>query len=109
KNKLDIGIKFIKDKISDFDYDTYLSRINNKAELKELYDKTNSSISKLQILRMIVNLTGETVNNKVFWNYLTEYYHVENNEMTSLDEKLFDVVPDYIMKMSDEIIEEIFK
>ncbi|MEG2792957.1 MAG: hypothetical protein RR909_04190, partial [Bacilli bacterium] len=77
--------------------------------LKELYDKTNSSISKLQILRMIVNLTGETVNNKVFWNYLTEYYHVENNEMTSLDEKLFDVVPDYIMKMSDEIIEEIFK
>lgn len=108
KDKLDKGIKCIQDKISDFDYDTYLSRIQNKEELKELYNSLDSSISKLQILRMIVNLTGKTVENQVFWDYLTEYYHVENNEMTSLDEKNFDVVPNYIMKMSDEIIEQIF-
>ena len=95
--------------IKDFDYDTYLLRIQNKDELKKLYDSTDSSISKLQILRMIVNLTGRKVENQVFWDYLTEYYHVENNEMTSLDEKKFDVVPNYIMKMSDEIIGEIFK
>lgn len=109
KIKLDKGIDCITDKIENFDYDTYLLRIQNKDELKQLYDSSDSSISKLQILRMIVNLTGEKVENQVFWDYLTEYYHVENNEMTSLDEKKFDVVPNYIMKMSDEIIGEIFK
>lgn len=109
KIKLDKGMICIKERIKDFDYDTYLLRIQNKDELKKLYDSTDSSISKLQILRMIVNLTGRKVENQVFWDYLTEYYHVENNEMTSLDEKKFDVVPNYIMKMSDEIIGEIFK
>lgn len=109
KIKLDKGMDCITDKIENFDYDTYLLRIQNKDELKQLYDSSDSSISKLQILRMIVNLTGEKVENQVFWDYLTEYYHVENNEMTSLDEKKFDVVPNYIMKMSDEIIGEIFK
>jgi len=109
KIKLDKSMICIKESIKDFDYDTYLLRIQNKDELKQLYDSTDSSISKLQILRMIVNLTGRKVENQVFWDYLTEYYHVENNEMTSLDEKKFDVVPNYIMKMSDEIIGEIFK
>jgi len=93
KIKLDKGMICIKERIKDFDYDTYLLRIQNKDELKKLYDSTDSSISKLQILRMIVNLTGRKVENQVFWE----------------DEKKFDVVPNYIMKMSDEIIGEIFK
>ncbi len=58
---------------------------------------------------MIINLTEQQVESKVFWDYLTTYYHVENNEMTSLDEDKFDVIPDYIMNMANNIIEDIFK
>lgn len=106
--KLIKGIEFIQKYIDDFNYDTYLSRVQTGPDLKDLYDTYPSSIGKLQILRMIVNLTGDQIENQVFWDYLTEYYHVENNEMTSLDETKFDIIPDYIMNMSDEIIREIF-
>ena len=58
---------------------------------------------------MIINITGDKVENQVFWDYLTEYYHVENNEMTSLDDKKYDIIPNYIMNMADEIVADIFK
>lgn len=106
--QLNKGIECIKEIIIDFSYEDYLAKVQDKVELKRLYDKENSTITKLQILRMIVNLVGVQVESKVFWDYLTEYYHVENNEMTTLDENKFDLIPSYIMKMSDEIIEEIF-
>lgn len=58
---------------------------------------------------MIINITGDKVESQVFWNYLTEYYHVENNEMISLNEEEFDIIPDYIMKMADSIVADIFE
>ena len=67
------------------------------------------SLIKLQILRMLINIAGDRIENQVFWDYLTEYYHVDNNEMTSLDDKRFDIIPNYIMNMADEIIDKIFK
>ncbi|MDE8065816.1 ABC transporter ATP-binding protein, partial [Erysipelothrix rhusiopathiae] len=109
KEKLNEGITCIKKWIRDFDYDLYLSKVQDKMELKKLYKNSKSSICKLQILRMIINLTEEKFGDKVFWDYLTEYYHVENNEMISLNEKKFDNIPNYIMRISDEIIEDIYK
>ena len=70
---------------------------------------SSSAVEKLQILRMLVNLTETTIENKILWDYLTEYYHYENNEMMSLDENKFDLVPNYIMIMADEIIKQIMK
>lgn len=107
--KLDGGVKCIQNYINDFDYDIYLKKIQDRTSLKNLYDTSNSSINKLQILRMIINITGDKVENQVFWDYLTEYYHVENNEMTSLDDKKYDIIPNYIMNMADEIVADIFK
>ena len=107
--EIDKAIELINKYINNFEYSAYLVIINNKSELKKLYIKTKTSIRKLQILRMIINLTEQQVESKVFWDYLTTYYHVENNEMTSLDEDKFDVIPDYIMNMANNIIEDIFK
>lgn len=109
KEKLKDGFACIKNWICDFDYDLYLSKVQDKMELKKLYENSDSSICKLQILRMIINLTKKQIDDKVFWDYLTEYYHVENNEMISLNEKNFDNIPNYIMRISDEIIEDIYK
>ena len=107
--EIDNAIEVIKKYINNFEYSLYLTKINNKKVLKNLYFNTQTSIKKLQILRMIINLTEQQVESKVFWDYLTTYYHVENNEMTSLDEDKFDVIPDYIMNMANNIIEDIFK
>ena len=109
QEKIDEGVECIKRYINDFDYITYLEKIQDKESLRKLYDCTNSSIIKLQILRMLINIAGDRIENQVFWDYLTEYYHVENNEMTSLDDKRFDIIPNYIMNMADEIIDKIFK
>ena len=109
QEKLDTGMKCIQDYIKDFDYNIYLEKIQDRDSLKNLYDNSKSSINKLQILRMIINITGDKVENQVFWDYLTEYYHVENNEMTSLDDKKFDIIPNYIMNMADEIVSNLFK
>lgn len=108
-SKLEEGKKIIQRFITDFDYDVYLRSLQNKTELKRLYEMSSSAVEKLQILRMLVNLTETTVENKILWDYLTEYYHYENNEMMSLDESKYDLVPNYIMIMADEIIKQIMK
>ena len=107
--KLIAATNLIKKYIKDFDYQIYREKLHNKEELKKLYDNTTISIEKLQILRMLVNLTKREVPNEVFFDYLTEYYHVENNEMMSLMESKYDVIPSYIMIMADNLVQDLFK
>ena len=46
------------------------------------------------------------IDNRAFMGFITESYHVENNVLKTLDEKRFNVIPQYIMQICDGIMEK---
>lgn len=105
--KLLPALEYIKQEyINDFDYDKYLKLINDRANLKQWYKDTQSDIDKLQIMRVYLDINHDIpVENYVFLGFIKEAYHVENNELQSLDEKIYNVVPYYVMKTCDDIMD----
>ena len=99
-------IKYIKENyINDFDYDKYLHLINNNDNLKKWYNSTSSDIDKLQIMRVYLDINKDIpMENHAFLAFVKEAYHVENNELQSLNEKIYNVIPYYIIKICDEIM-----
>ncbi|MDD3028179.1 MAG: hypothetical protein PHI41_09060 [Erysipelotrichaceae bacterium] len=102
--ELEIGIKVITETYSDFDYDKILSLMKDNKQLRKWYRESSSSVEKLQILRVYLNNNPDMVTNDVFFNFITETYHVENNEMMALDEQKFCLIPQYIMDVCDTLI-----
>lgn len=88
----------------DFDYNNALNQLNNKNNLNKWYFEAKSSVDKLQIIRVFLQDVQTLTEDKVFMNFITETYHIENNEMMSLDENKFNLVPEYIMNICDQIM-----
>ena len=81
------------------------SEIDNNDNLKKWYTQANSDIDKLQIMRVYLDKNPNIkIENAAFMGFITETYHIENNELKTLDEKEFDTIPYYIIKICDEIM-----
>ena len=79
--------------------------INNNDNLKKWYNSTSSDIDKLQIMRVYLDINKDIpMENHAFLAFVKEAYHVENNELQSLNEKIYNVIPYYIIKICDEIM-----
>lgn len=73
-------------------------------ELKE--ESRKPSLDKLQVLRVYLYKNNSNLVNNVFMNYITVSYHIEANEMMSLNEKIFNLIPNYVMNICDSIMEK---
>lgn len=104
--KMENAEKIIKEFIPNFSYDFMLNEIKNEEKLKDWYFKSDSSIDRLQILRAYLELKKGSRKDDVFMSFITESYHIENNEFLSLNEKQYDLIPNYIMEMCDKIIND---
>lgn len=109
EEEIEKGITLISEMFSGFDYDKYLSIANDLHKLKTDYSISDNSIDKLQLLRAIIERKKAKIENKVVWDFITQYYHVENNDMITLNEKRFNLIPGYIMVAADEIFNEIIQ
>lgn len=102
--EIEEGCKKIQETMPDFDYNNVLNQLYDKNNLNKWYCEARSSVDKLQIVRVFLQDGQVLTENKVFMNFITETYHIENNEMMSLDENKFNVVPEYIMNICDQIM-----
>lgn len=96
----------IKELISNFDYDKFLEDISNKENIKNWYFKTNSSVEKLQLIRAYLQLETQATKDDIFMSFITESYHVDNNEFLMLKEDTYDLVPNYILNICDKIMKD---
>ena len=103
--EIEKGINGIRRFITDFNYDNILREINTD-NLLFWYNDSKSSLDKLQILRVYLYKNNKNLVNNVFMNYITESYHIEANEMMSLNEKSFNLIPNYVMNICDSIMEK---
>lgn len=104
EDEINDGISTIMEYINNFDYEDILSKLKSSSNLIKWYKSATSSIDKLQIMRAYLYLNPLKAEDQVFMSFITESYHYENNEMISLDEKRYNIIPNYIIKICDSII-----
>lgn len=99
------GEKEIKNFIDDFDYESFLKRIKNKNELKEIYKKSKNGYEKLQIFRIIDDEFMKSDDfSDVFKKFVNETYHIENDFIHQLDPREYDLIPEFIIEECDKFI-----
>lgn len=106
--KMDKAIIFIKEFIKDFDYDKSLKQYKDIKKLKRWYKNAKSANEKLQIIRIFIDVLSLSQNvetDNVFFDFVTQTFHIENNELFSLDEEKYERVPKYIISACDEFID----
>lgn len=99
------GVTQIKEVIPSFDYSGFLRKIEDKQILKDLYNSSQNSYSKLNIFRIIFNETISDIPN-VLRKFINETFHVENELICQLNPNEYDLIPDFILEECNKFIAE---
>ncbi|MEA2112583.1 MAG: AAA family ATPase [Patescibacteria group bacterium] len=99
---LESEITKIKKEIENFDYETILERIKDVQNIKDIYNSSENNYEKLQLFRI---LKGDYASD-VMKKFINESYHIENEFINQLNPLKFDLVPEFIIKECDEIINQ---
>lgn len=99
------GVAKIKESIPDFDYVTFLLKIEDVNNLKVLYTNTENSYAKLNVFRLIYDEKISEIPN-VLRKFINESFHIENELICQLNPNEYDLVPDFILEECDKYIKE---
>ena len=80
--------------------------------IKELYNSESNAYLKIQLFRALKNIVNKKQLNlkpidDAWYKFIDETYHIENNYLHYLDVMKFNIVPNYIMKKVDEIMNKL--
>lgn len=103
----DTGIKaasqIVAGHIAGFDYTEFLSKVQDKVAIRELYMQSTSSFEKLQLFRLLYE-NNEAQLNDIVRKFVNEAYHVENEYLFGLDPSQFDIVPAFVIEKLDAVV-----
>lgn len=97
------ALAIIGESIPTFDYDEFVSIVNDDEGMKMIYRNSESNYEKLQIYRMIKG-EGSRLGDNVVQRFVNETFHVENNYIYQLDPREYETVPQYIVDICDKEI-----
>ncbi|MCX2800396.1 AAA family ATPase [Microbulbifer thermotolerans] len=102
---LSSGITEITSYVSDIpsDYPSMISLFKDEERIKKLYQDSNNGYEKLQLIRILLDINR--IDNSVIRKFINETYHVENEFIFQLDPSRFDLMPEYVVKECDNILE----
>ena len=96
--------KIIKKSIPDFtDYNEIYECLTDKLYVIEQYENALSNYEKLQLYRII----NPNADNNVLRKFVNETYHLENDYLFQLNPRKYSTIPQYIINVCDELIEDI--
>ncbi|MBQ8901677.1 MAG: hypothetical protein IJY87_01255 [Bacilli bacterium] len=93
--------------ISEFDYNDICCIINDKAKMKQLYLNCKNNYEKTEIFRIMLKTFGLLNINPVVEEFINEEFHIENAYIFQLDPYAYNLVPNYIVEMCDNIVNRI--
>lgn len=99
------GVVKIKEYIRDFEYFEFLTMIENKEIMKNLYNATDNSYARLNIFRLVYDDANSKVSS-VLRKFINETYHIENELICQLNPNEYDLIPDYILEECNNFINE---
>jgi energy-coupling factor transporter ATP-binding protein EcfA2 len=89
------------------DYPSLVALFSDDKEIRRLYVESNNGYEKLQLTRILLDI--ETIDNSVIRKFINETYHIENEFIYQLDPTQFDLIPEYVVKECDRILEEVIE
>jgi ABC-type multidrug transport system ATPase subunit len=95
----------IKEHIDFFDYSVELSKAKDKSFLKSLYENSQNNYEKLQIYRMTYGETGSV--NTVVQKFINETYHIENEYVSQLNPRKYEMIPEFIIEQCTSYINQL--
>ena len=106
-DELTTGIEEIQGYISDLpaDYPLLVSLFSDNGRIKALYHQSANGYEKLQLTKILLDI--DAIENSVIRKFINETYHIENEFIFQLDPSKFDLIPEYVVKECDKILEEI--
>lgn len=93
--------------ISEFDYNDICCIINDKTKMKQLYLNCKNNYEKTEIFRIMLKTFGLLNINPVVEEFINEEFHIENAYIFQLDPYAYNLVPNYIVEMCDNIVNRI--
>lgn len=96
----------IKLHISDFNYQTVYHSLSSISSLISLYDSAETNYEKLQIYRLTQKINRDC-EERVIQKFINETYHVESDYIFQLDPRVYDTVPQYIIDICNQTINEL--
>ncbi len=109
-NEITEGMEFIYKFIENFNYDDLATNIYTEAGIKKLYDEEQNSYFKIQLFRALSEISKRikvAPLDNAWFKFIDETYHIENDYLHYLDLVKFNIVPSYISKIVDDIMETI--
>lgn len=105
QEKINLGISFMREFITDFEYTQVLEQYYNKDNILQLYKNENNNYLKSQIFREYLEISNKrgTLDDVVL-KFVDEIYHIENDYIYSLDLIKFDTIPSFIIEKIDNFI-----
>lgn len=110
EKELQAGLQKIREYIPDFCYDDLKKSTYTLEKIKELYNAENNAYLKVQLFRALKDIVDEkklrlAPMDDAWYKFIDETYHIENDYLHYLDILKFNIVPDYIMKKINEMME----
>lgn len=103
-----IASKSIVKRVSDFNYEDILEKLIDTNQMKTLYESSENSYEKLQLFRIMSGDFDNTTDlSDVMKKFINETYHIENELISQLDPKKYDLIPEFIIDECDEYISTI--
>ena len=101
------GCALIREYISDFDFSNELKDSFNKSSVINLYRNETNGYYKMLLFRELTELCPNyrlQPSDEGWFKYIDETYHIENDSLHYLDVRKFEVVPDYIIDIVDDLV-----
>lgn len=99
------GIKEIKGRIEEFEYEDIIKMVLDKKKLIELYKNGKCGYDKMQIYRILAQDELEQERGSVCKKFLDESFHIENDYLFQLNPRKFPLIPNYIIEDLDKRID----
>lgn len=98
------GCGAILAEVPGFVYADMLTLVNDRLQMKGLYQATASNYEKLHIYRMIFDDSNEGVQSPVVLKFINEAFHIENNYIYQLNPREFQLVPQFVINECDRYV-----
>ncbi|MFN9322985.1 MAG: AAA family ATPase [Holosporales bacterium] len=93
----------IKKHIADFDYDSFVTHVKDKALMMQKFFASQVGYEKIQLFRII----QEKHDDNVITKFINESYHIENEYVMQLNPHKFESVPEYVVQECTKILEQL--
>ncbi|RLA83784.1 MAG: hypothetical protein DRG78_03315 [Epsilonproteobacteria bacterium] len=102
QDEIDIAENAIKKEIPEFNYDEQILIFKDEEVLRVMYNACQSGYEKLQLFRIIHE--GRYPSD-VIQKFINETYHIENEYISQLNPRKYEMVPEFIIQECDNAMD----